>query len=298
MRRARAIAATGAILFCCAALADAPATAQGGTAVPPGGLQPFEYYRVILDRKPFGELAPPKPETEKAPVEDQAAIEEKKKEDQLAKQIDMVAVNRTPRGKIAVGFIDKNAKPPRNYYLNVGDSSGGFTVLEADFDEETAMIEKDGVSIALKLGKGVIPKPEKDGEGDGESAPEATAGDTAGITPGMRPSPATRPSGFVRPFRPSGPPAARGQPGLSYAERVRERREQERSEAAAHARAERQKIDAEVAKRVEETKANAAKREREINLDLIRRGEAPISDIELTKEEDAALVEAGALPQQ
>jgi hypothetical protein len=210
----------------------------------------------------------------------------------------MVAVNRTPRGKIAVGFIDKNAKPPRNYYLNVGDSSGGFTVLEADFDEETAMIEKDGVSIALKLGKGVIPKPDKEGQ-DGETAvADEEASKPPAYTPGIRPSPAGRHSGFARPFRPAATAPGQGQPGLSYAERVRERREQERSEAAARTRAERMKMEAEVEKRVEETKANAAKREREINLDLIRRGEAPISDIELTKEEDAALVEAGALPQQ
>ena len=57
-------------------------------------------------------------------------------------------------------------------------------------------------------------------------------------------------------------------------------------------------MEAEVEKRLEASKADAAKREREINIELIKRGEAPVSDIELTEEEDAALVEAGALPQQ
>lgn len=268
-------------------------------------LAPFDHYRVILDRKPFGDLTPPKQETPAAPVVDQTAIEEKKKEDELAKQIDMVAVNRTPRGKIAVGFIDKNAKPPRNYYLNVGDTSGGFTVLEADFNEETAMIEKDGVSIALKLGKGVIPKPDKN-ENDSEDSANDGGNGAAPV-----PSPVAQPiRPFVVPTRTfgrsgmtglrntsaTGAPNAR--PGLSYAERVRERRAQENREAAARDREAKRQMEAEVEKRLEASKADAAKREREINIELIRRGEAPVSDIELTEEEDAALVEAGALPQQ
>lgn len=266
-------------------------------------LAPFDHYRVILDRKPFGDLTPPKQDTPAAPVVDQTEIEEKKKEDELAKQIAMVAVNRTPRGKIAVGFIDKNAKPPRNYYLNVGDTSGGFTVLEADFEEETAMIEKDGVSIALKLGKGVIPKPEKNGQ---EANAANDNADPAAATPSPQPTrPALAPSRFAgRSGMPGlrnapsigGAPNAR--PGLSYADRVRERKAQETREAAARDREAKRQMEAEVEKRLEASKADAAKREREINIELIKRGEAPVSDIELTEEEDAALVEAGALPQQ
>ena len=266
-------------------------------------LAPFDHYRVILDRKPFGDLTPPKQDTPAAPVVDQTEIEEKKKEDELAKQIAMVAVNRTPRGKIAVGFIDKNAKPPRNYYLNVGDTSGGFTVLEADFEEETAMIEKDGVSIALKLGKGVIPKPEKNGQ---EATTANDNADPAAVTPSPQPTrPALAPSRFAgRSGMPGlrnaqsigGAPNARS--GLSYADRVRERKAQETREAAARDREAKRQMEAEVEKRLEASKADAAKREREINIELIKRGEAPVSDIELTEEEDAALVEAGALPQQ
>ena len=266
-------------------------------------LAPFDHYRVILDRKPFGDLTPPKQDTPAAPVVDQTEIEEKKKEDELAKQIAMVAVNRTPRGKIAVGFIDKNAKPPRNYYLNVGDTSGGFTVLEADFEEETAMIEKDGVSIALKLGKGVIPKPEKNGQ---EATTANDNADPVAATLSPQPTrPALAPSRFAgRSGMPGlrnapsigGAPNAR--PGLSYADRVRERKAQETREAAARDREAKRQMEAEVEKRLEASKADAAKREREINIELIKRGEAPVSDIELTEEEDAALVEAGALPQQ
>ena len=152
MRRLSAIIGLSLVAGMGMALADEAA----------GILPPFSHYAVILERKPFGDMA--KPEAAAVPEPDQAAIEQAKEEQALARQIDMVAVNRTPRGKVAVGFIDKNTKPPRNYYLNVGESSGGFTVVEADFTEETATIEKDGVSIALKLGKGMIPKKDAAGE--------------------------------------------------------------------------------------------------------------------------------------
>ncbi len=71
----------------------------------------------------------------------------------------MCAVNRTPSGNTAVGFIDNDAKPPRNIYLNVGESADGYRIVAADYDEETATIEKDGVTVTLKLGKGLVTTP-------------------------------------------------------------------------------------------------------------------------------------------
>lgn len=274
------------------------------------GLRPFEYYRAILDRKPFGELAPPPaPAGPVNAADSQEAIEEKRKEDALAKQIDMVAVNRTPRGKIAVGFIDKNAKPPRNYYLNVGDTSGGFKVLSADFDEEIATIEKDGVSIALKLGKGVIPKEELQGDSAGPVAAPISGGQAAqAIQSGAVTPPAGQGTTFGRPsfpgirrggtaIRKPALPASDGakQGGAGYREDVRKRLEQRRQEEAERAREEQRKINEEVERRTEAATEAAAKREREVNLKLIASGQEPVSEIELTPEEDAELVKAGVL---
>ena len=254
-----------------------------------GTLPPFSHYAVILDRKPFGDLA--KPVVEAVPQPDQAAIEQAKEEQALARQIDMVAVNRTPRGKIAVGFIDKNAKPPRNYYLNVGESSGGFTVLEADFEEETATIEKEGVSIALKLGKGMIPKKDAD---EGAPASETSAPPVVQPAPPASPAPrqAMRP-GIIRRGPMGGAPAATNAPG-SYLANLRRRQANRVAQANQNAE-EIAKLREEIAHAAQTSKEEAAKRERAINLELISRGQEPLSPIELTPEEDAELVRKGAL---
>ena len=71
----------------------------------------------------------------------------------------MSAINVTPDKKTAVGFTDLSVKPPKNYFLIVGDSADGWTVKSADYDEEIAVIEKDGVAITLKLGQGLVEQP-------------------------------------------------------------------------------------------------------------------------------------------
>jgi len=73
-----------------------------------------------------------------------------------ANRLTLCAINRTPAGPVAVGFVDSSQNPPRCYYLDRGDSEGGFTVRDADFDMESATIEKDGVSVRLSLSKGPI----------------------------------------------------------------------------------------------------------------------------------------------
>ena len=259
-----------------------------------GALPPFSHYAVILDRKPFGDLSKPAA-AEAVPQPDQAAIEQAKEEQALARQVDMVAVNRTPRGKIAVGFIDKGAKPPRNYYLNVGESSGGFTVVEADFVEETATIEKEGVSISLKLGKGMIPK--KDGGEGSEAAATTPAPPAASTLQPSTPSPLQPP---MRPMRPGivrrnamGVGGVTNAPG-SYLDTLRRRQANRAAQATQNAE-EIAKLREEIAKAAQTSKEEAAKRERAINLELISRGQEPLSPIELTPEEDAELVRKGAL---
>lgn len=282
MFRIRGIFALAVLSVVCPAVADETSE---------GGLPPFSYYEVILERKPFGDLA--KPNAAAAPeVPDQAAIEQAKEEQALARQIDMVAVNRTPRGKIAVGFIDKGEKPPRNYYLNVGDSSGGFTVLEADFNEETATIEKDGVSIALKLGKGMIPKKTEGEEGQAASAAQEPPPPPPVQPP--RPNITPRP-GLVRPGLRTESGAAL--PRSSYMDKIRTRQANKDAQNRASAE-EIAKLREEVSKAAQTSKEEAAQRERKINLELISRGQEPLSPIELTPEEDAELVRKGVFTEE
>jgi hypothetical protein len=129
---------------------SASATQERGYSPPP-----FSYYQPILERMPFGE----RPADTGPAVDPNAAREEarlKGEQEKLARQINMSAVNVTPQGQTAIGFTDLSAKPPASYYLTVGSEAGGWRVLSADYESETAEIEKDGITIALKLGKGLV----------------------------------------------------------------------------------------------------------------------------------------------
>ena len=126
----------------------------------PYRLPPFEHYQPILDRMPFGAMpavAPPvSPEQAAAAVTEAEAAAEQQA---LAKQVTVSAVNITPKGHTTVGFTDRSVNPPSNYYLRVGESADGWTVKDADFDDEIATLEKDGVAITLKLGEGLARHP-------------------------------------------------------------------------------------------------------------------------------------------
>lgn len=267
-----------------ASASTANAVKPAGVTTAPG-LPPFSYYEIILSRKPFGEIAKPNVASSKNAEEEQAAAEQAKEEQALAKQIDMVAVNRTPSGKVAVGFVDKSSKNTRYYYLNVGDSGGGFTVVAADFKEETATIEKDGVSISLKLGKGMVAKKDESGE-----------------TPAVVPPEAAVPANPPAQIRPRGTGLTRGTTMVGrgaggYRARLSSRRAADDSMAQATAD-EIAKLNAEVNTLKEKSQEEAAKREHQINIDLISRGLEPLSPIELTPEEDAELVRKGVLKPQ
>ncbi len=80
----------------------------------------------------------------------------------------------------------------------------------------------------------------------------------------------------------------------SYMERLKERKAQESADKAAAEQAARDKLQ-ELARKI--TQDELAKKEREMNLSLIEKGAKPISDIELTPEEEQALVDKGVLGQ-
>jgi hypothetical protein len=136
--------------FCaCAGLAQAKSAQADYTPAP------FSDYQTILDRMPFGALPPNFGEVPPE-VPAQTDAQTQALQQKIAQQINMSAINVTPDGSTAIGFTDLGAKPPANYYLPVGTSAGGWTVVDADYDLEVAIIEKDGIQINLKLGKGLI----------------------------------------------------------------------------------------------------------------------------------------------
>ncbi len=137
---------------CACVCAAVSGQAFGEAYTPP----PFGHYQPILDRMPFG--APPA-DFNAAAVDPSTLKNEAQviaEQQTLAKKINMSAVNVTPDGQTAIGFTDLSQNPPVNYYLLVGTVAGGWTVVSADYDDETATIEKDGVTITLKLGKGLV----------------------------------------------------------------------------------------------------------------------------------------------
>ena len=206
----------------------------------------FATYEPILTRMPFGAI----PDPSSSPVSPTA---DKLKEDaakaNLARQINMSAIAIMMDGRAAIGFTDLSAKPPANHFLPVGETEDGWTVVEADCDEDTAVIEKDGITITLQLGKGLTETAAPAGPG-GRMGPAGAAGSAvsaamqlntgaplgAGVSPPM-PGDRELPPGLRRETRPpfpggpgmgriGGPPgAAVTPPAGSYSERLAQRNE-------------------------------------------------------------------------
>jgi hypothetical protein len=287
--------------------------AATGTALPP-----YSDYQPILDRMPFGALpvgfgqAP-------AVVPSQTEAQVQAEQQKLAKQINMSCINVTPEGTTAIGFTDLEAKPPVNFYLLVGTSAGGWTVVDADYDLEVAVIEKAGVTINLKLGKGLIDDATlKDLIKPPAAAALRTAAQPAAANAQEAAPALQRPALLLHPSLGDRP--ALNIPGLvrrspaeaeqlredlakitkeggdvgSYMERLQERKRQDSEQMAAAEQATRGKLQ-ELARKI--TQDELAKQERARNLSLIERGEKPTTVIELTPEEEAALVAKGVLAQ-
>jgi hypothetical protein len=113
----------------------------------------FDTYQPILDRMPFGAV-PEISANLPPPTKDELKVKQEK--EALARKVNMSAVTIMPDGRTAIGFTDISVKPPANHFLYVGDTSDGWTVLEADYTEETATIAKGDVEIVMQLGKGLI----------------------------------------------------------------------------------------------------------------------------------------------
>ena len=281
----------------------------------------FDRFQGIIERMPFGKAPPPAPV---APVGIPAP--QANQENQLGKQLAMVAVNHTPAGDTTVGFIDNSQKPPHNYYLGVGEDADGFTIVSANYEEETATISKDGISVTLQLGKGVVGLPSAMAAAPAPAAvaaprlisatPVMTAAAVADPTerailfPESKTADGLEVGKAIDPKRTLTDAKYRPMPDAlvdinrllrtgvkddSYVARLQKRRdEMVRMQEAAQKKAE--LTAQEQAKQL--SKEELAKKLRDINMSLLRQGMKPIDAIELTPEEDAQLVRDGVLPAQ
>jgi hypothetical protein len=201
---------------------------------------PFSHYQPILDRMPFGSPPPAVAAPAVDPEQLKTAEQEKAEQQQIAKQLTFSALNVTPRGTTAVGFTDRSVNPPESFYLEIGASARGWTVVAADYAENWARFEKDGVTITMHLDKGLIDGPP--GDDEGSQRPPGAAGETASApspaaTASATAAPAHKPAipGLVRlpaPARaaPSAEPGGDApSPAKSYLERLRERKAQEQA---------------------------------------------------------------------
>lgn len=260
--------------------AVATAVAAAAQLSPGGALLPLDAYMPIVARRPFGELAKPAPKAAPQIQPEEAQLEQQR--EAVARQVDLVAVNVTLRGSVAVGFIDKSVKPPRSLYLGIGESEAGYTVESADFAAETATISKDGVSVTLKLGSGIV--------GDG-AASSASASASPAAAPAAAATSSSAPAAQPAVPRVIRRPFAAGRPG-GYRAMVAERRQ---SEEAAVAAEENRRRDEAAAIAREAADASAAKREHDMNFKLLLEGKDPVSEIQLTPEEERELESKGIL---
>ncbi len=105
----------------------------------------FSRYEVILARRPFGE----------APAELDADIAASVQPvgPSFADRLQMCAITAVG-DSLRVGFIDSSSKPPKSYYLFVGESEDGITVVSADYEAETALLRKGAEERQLAMGGG------------------------------------------------------------------------------------------------------------------------------------------------
>jgi len=227
------------------ALALLPARSPAAATLEPST---FNRYEVILNRRPFG-AAPV--EEEPAPVRPTVPTGPS-----FADSLKLVALT-AKQGDVRVGFVDTKLKPPKTYFLFVGDSQDGIVVVSASYEDERVVLRKDGEERTLSMAAGgrVV-----------ETARPGTPADARPSDIGARV--ATSSTGNRRPV-----PRV-----LSPGRQARLAEERRRAE-----------IIPELHGQVLE------KHLQEYNMQAIRSGAPPLP-IPLTPEQDAQLVEEGILP--
>ena len=192
----------------------------------------FDRYQPILDRMPFGDLPVNFGLSPQDAAASQLAAKAQAEQAVLKKKVKMSVVNITPAGATAIGFTDLSVNPPVNHYVKVGDKSGDWKVLSADYSKGIAVIEKDGVSVDLSLQDSGVAAAAAGAPAATGAAAAAENGkpkdDARASRIARRGRTASAGRSFVRGTLTGAPaqPAAAGQDkpdSASYAERLRER---------------------------------------------------------------------------
>lgn len=102
----------------------------------------FDRYKVIIDRKPFGDPPPP-PEVAKPPPP---------RADSFAKSLRLSMIVETDDGDMRIGFVDN--RTARSYSLVAGEAEDGIELISASFEEEEAIIRSGEEMALLKLSSG------------------------------------------------------------------------------------------------------------------------------------------------
>jgi len=105
-------------------------------------IPPFDRYKVIIERKPFGD--PPPPPAMEKPSEPRA--------DSFAKSLRLSMIVETDDGDMRIGFVDN--RTARSYSLVAGEAEDGIELISASFEEEEAIIRSGEEMALLKLSSG------------------------------------------------------------------------------------------------------------------------------------------------
>ncbi len=93
----------------------------------------FDRYQPILDRQPFGEVKPDASAQTQKPAGPVAPP--------FTKDLKMCAITEDESG-IQVGFVNVATKPPKSYFLRIGEMEDYIELIDADYEEETALLRK------------------------------------------------------------------------------------------------------------------------------------------------------------
>lgn len=135
------------------------------TLVLPAGAVDFSRYALILERRPFSS-----PVVEEVPAPPVTAVAPPA----FVQDLRMVAITESPAG-VRVGFVNIRERPPKPYYLYVGDSEDGILLADADYDSEQALLRKDGEQFWMTMGVGAVEAPPADTERVGRPPVAAAA---------------------------------------------------------------------------------------------------------------------------
>ena len=116
-------------------------SAQAGVEDPAG----FDRYRIILDRKPFGDAAAASAESE--------AAQSAPNPNALSATLRLVALEQDENtDQFRAGIVDGPGK--KHHFLTVGQEEEGLALLEVDFSGDRARIRKNGQEEWLTMATG------------------------------------------------------------------------------------------------------------------------------------------------